>query len=213
MPEQPEYAEGSEVFQRSMREALEHLDKLSAEVAKAKEDAIDQEIAAKEELRKIQRDAEKLSEQFIEQHRKDYDQRVKNDTMMIVIEKLIRAGRTSAEIKAWLDVTDEMIAHTHIYLGFELLDGRPATVMYELQGRAGNVYFNWDGYIIVFPYEFAGGNTLATIDIPAPEQWESKTGLKPDQRNLVLEFIAKRIIRDQAPSRKFEIQYDQIRIY
>ena len=213
MPEQPEYSEAGEVFNRSMREALEHLDKLSAEVTKAKEDAIDQEIAAKEELHKIQLNAEKLSEQFIEQHQKEYDQRVINDTMKLVVEKLIRAGRSSAEIKAWLDVTDELIARTHTYLGFELLDGRPATVMYESQGRAGNVYFNWDGVIIVFPYEFTGGNSLATIDIPVVDQWETKTGLKSGQRNLVLDFIAKRVVRDQAPSRKYEIQPDQIRIY
>ena len=213
MPEQPEYEEAAEIYKRSMRESLEHLDKLSADLLKAKEDAIDQENAAKDELLRIQRDAEKLSEKYYEEHQKKHDERVKFDVMRDVIERLIKAGRTGKEIKDWLDVEEELIAREHSYLGFELLDGRPATVWYASQGRAGDVYFNWDGFFVKFPYEFAGGDNLATIDIPAEERWEAETNLKPEQRSLVLEFVAKRIVRDQAPNHKYEIKADSIRIF
>src|SRR5512147_554647 len=145
MPEQPDYTEAGEVFRKSMQEAMAHLDKLSEEVMIAKEQAIDQEIAAREELHRIQLNAEKLSQEFIDQHRKEYDGRVRNDTLMEVTEKLLSAGRSSAEIKLWLDVSDEMISHAFTYLKFELLGDRMANVYFDTQGRAGDVYFDWDG--------------------------------------------------------------------
>ena len=213
MPEQPEYEQAGEIYKRSMRESLEHLDRLNADLMKAKEAAIDQEIAAKEELNRIQRDAEKLSEKFFEQHQKDHDERVKFDVIRDVIEKLIKAGRTGKEIKDWLDVEEELIARMHTSLGFELLENHPATLWYDSKGRAGDVYFNWDGFFVKFPYEFAGGNSLATIDIPTEERWETETKLKSEKRMAVLEFVAKRIVRDQAPDHKYEIKPDHIRIF
>jgi hypothetical protein len=212
MSEQPDYTEAGEVFRKSMQEALAHLDQLNAEVLKAKEKAIDQEIAAKDELLRIQRDAEKLSQEFISQHQKDYDRRVRNDTLMEVVEKLLAAGLPSPEVKRWLEVSDEMIAHAFIYLKFELLGDRMANVYYDNKGKAGDVYFNWDGIVLKFPFEFGGGNVLAIIDVPSPEHWVAKTGLPVDQRNQVLDFIAQRVIRDQAPNHLYEITDDYINI-
>jgi hypothetical protein len=213
MSEQPDYTKDANVFQKSMEEAMAHLDKLKEEVLKAKEQAIDQEIAAKEELHRIQLNAEKLSEEYIYAHQKAYDQRVRNDTMMEVTEKLLNAGLPSPEVKRWLEVSDEVIAHAHTYLKFKLLGDKMAKVYFDNQGRAGDVYFNWDGMVIKFPFEFAGGNTLATIDIPATEFWVKETGFPVEQRMMVLEFVAKEVIRSQAPNHKYEIRDDLIRIY
>jgi len=213
MSEQPDYTEAGEVFRKSMQEALAHLDKLNEDLSKAKEQAIDQEIAAKDELLRIQRNAEKLSEEFIAQHRKTYDARVRNDTLMDVVEKLLAAGRSSHEVKLWLDVSDEMIAHAFTYLKFDLLIDRMANVYYDNQGKAGDVYFDWDGLILKFPFEFGGGNALAIIDVPDADHWESITSIPPEQRNAVLEFIAKRVVRDQAPDHEYEITADHITIY
>jgi hypothetical protein len=87
-----------------------------------------------------------------------------------------------------------------------------ANVYYDNKGRAGDVYFNWDGIVLKFPFEFGGGNTLAMIDVPEPDHWVAKTGIPLDQRNEVLEFIAKRVIRDQAPNHLYEITDDYINI-
>jgi len=213
MPAQPDYTKDANVFQKSMEEAMAHLDKLNEEVLKAKEKAIDQEIAAKEELHRIQLNAEKLSEEFIAAHQKEYDRRIRNDTLMDVTEKLLGAGLPSQEVKRWLEVSDEVIAHAHFYLKFEMLGDKMAKVYFDNQGRAGDVYFNWDGLIVKFPFEFAGGNALATIDIPTADNWLKETGIPVEQRMMVLEFVAKRIIRSQAPNHKYEIRDDIIRIY
>ena len=213
MPDQPDYTKDANVFQKSMEDALAHIDKLKEDLLKAQEKAIDQEIAAKEELHRIQLNAEKLSQEYISAHQKEYDRRVKNDTMMEVTEKLLNAGLPSGEVKRWLDVSDEVIAHAHTYLKFKLLGDKMAKVYFDNKGRAGDVYFNWDGAVIKFPFEFAAGNTLATIDIPTTEYWVRETGFPLEQRMLVLEFVAKEIIRSQAPDCKYEITDDTIRIY
>jgi hypothetical protein len=213
MSKQPDYTEAAEVFRKSMQEALANLDKQSEALNKAREQAIDQEIAAKDELHRIQNEAEKLSQEFITQHRKEYDGRLKNDTLMEVTQKLMQAGRSSTEIKLWLEVSDEMIAHAFRYLNFESLGDRMANVYYDNKGRAGDVYFNWDGLILKFPYEFGGGNTLATIDVPSPDHWEAETSIPVAQRELVLEFIAKRVVRDQAPEHEYKITDNFIQIY
>jgi len=212
MPEQPDYTEAGKVFENSMKEALAHLDKLNEELIQAKEKAIDQEFAAKDELHRIQNEAEKLSQEFINQHRKEYDSRVRNDVMMEVIEKLMQSGVSSADIKRWLEVSDEMIAHTFTYLKFERLGDRMANVYYDTQGRAGDIYFDWDGLVVKFPFEFEGGNSLVAIDVPDVEHWVAKTGFSLDQRMLILDFVALRVIRDQAPEHLYEITADQIKI-
>lgn len=213
MPEQPDYTKDASVFQKSMEEALAQLDKQSEELNKAREKAIDQEIAAKEELHRIQLNAEKLSQEYISAHQKEYDQRVRNDTLMEVTEKLLNAGLPSTEVKRWLEVSDEVIAHAHTYLKFKLLGDKMAKVYFDNQGRAGDVYFNWDGAVIKFPFEFAGGNTLAYIDIPATEFWVKETGFPVEQRMMVLEFVAKEVVRSQAPDHKYEIRDNYIRIF
>ena len=213
MPDQPDSSKDANVFQKSMEEAMARLDKVNEEVLKAKEKAIDQEIAAKEELRSIQLNAEKLSEEFYNAHQKEYDRRIRNDTLMDVTEKLLGAGLPSQEVKRWLDVSDEVIAHAHTYLKFEKLGDRMAVVYFDNKGRAGDVYFNWDGIVIKFPFEFAGGNALATIDVPSADHWLRETGIPIEQRMMVLEFVAQRIIRSQAPDHKYEIKDDYIRIY
>lgn len=213
MPDQPDYTKDANVFQKSMEEALAHLDKLKEDLLKAQEKAIDQEIAAKEELHRIQLNAEKLSEEYISAHQKEYDRRVKNDTMMEVTERLLAVGRSSEEVKLWLDVSDEMIAHAHTYLKFEKLGDKMAAIYFDNEGRAGDVFFNWDGLVLKFPYEFGGGNTLATIDVPSVEQWESKTSIPLDKRTMVLDFIAQRVLRSQAPKHLYEITAESIRIF
>ncbi len=213
MAKQPDYSKAADVFRKSMEEALAHVDKVNADLAKAKEQAVDQEIAAKQELQRIQRDAEKISQEFINEHRKQYDERVRNDTLKEVIEKLLQAGRSSEEIKLWLEVSPEMIAHAQSFLKFEMLGDRMANVYYETSGPTGHIYFNWDGLILKFPFEFRREETLAMINVPDVGDWENQTSIPPDQRHLVLEFIAKRVIRDKAPDDEFEITDGVIRIF
>ena len=213
MQEPPDHSQAGKIFEQSMKDALAHIDKVNAELAEAKEKAIDQELAARDELHRIQREAEAISAAAIEKHRKDYDARIRRDVLHEVAEKLLRAGHGSEQVKQWLDIEQDIIDHAWKYLGFEMLEGKAATVQYESSGRSGYVYFNWDGAVIRMYYEFGGGDTLATIDIPAADKWEKETGFPLNNRDSVLTFIAKRVIRDQAHDHAFEIKDNYIRIY
>lgn len=213
MPEQPDYTQAGEIYRKSMEEAMAHIDKLSEELSLAREKAFDQEFAAKQELQRIQNDAEKLSQAYIDQHRKEYDARIRNEVWMEVTEKLIQAGRSAAELKQWLGIAPDMISDVWMRLGFEPLGNRAANVTYESNGRTGYVHFNWDGILLRFYYEFSGGNSLATIDVPSAENWETETGIGPEHRRMILEFIANRIIRDQAHDHHFEITATYIHVY
>lgn len=213
MPEQPDYKQAGEIYRKSMEEAMAHIDRLSEELSLAREQAIDQEFAAKQELQRIQSEAEKLSQAHIDQHRKEYDTRIRNEVLMQVTEKLIQAGRSASELKQWLGITPAMISDVWMRLGFEPLGDRAANVTYENSGRTGYVHFNWDGILLRFYFEFSGGNSLATIDVPSAEDWESETGIAGEHRRMILEFIANRVIRDQAPDHHFEITATYIHVY
>jgi hypothetical protein len=78
-------------------------------------------------------------------------------------------------------------------------------VAYEDHGRSGFVIFYRDDLMLRFPYEFGGGQVIAIIDIPTPGDWNKSTGLSAEERMPVLEFIAQRVIRDQANGYSFII--------
>ena len=209
----PDWEDAGEIFKKSMQDALAHLDKVNEELSAEKEKAIDAQIAAQEELQRIQREAEAISEVAMEKHRKEYEARIRRDVVRDVAQKLIHAAHPSEHVKRWLEIEQDVIDHVWMYLGFTMLDGKGANVSYTSDGRSGTVYFNWDGAVISMYYEFGGGNTLATIDIPTVDKWEKETGFPLDKRDMVLEFIAKRIIRDQANNHQYKIHDSYIQIY
>ncbi len=213
MPETPDYTAAGEIYRKSMEEAMARIDQLSEELRQAHEKAVDQEFAAAQELKRIQREAEQLSREYIDQHRKEYNAGIRKDVLMEVTKKLMQAGRSSAELKHWLEIDPKMIADAWLELGFEVLGDRAANVTFESQGRTGYVYFNWDGLLLRFPYELGGGKSLANIEIPAADTWEATTGIKPEHRRMILEFVAGRAVRDQAEGHQYEITADYIHIY
>jgi hypothetical protein len=209
----PPEENASAIFEQSMKAALAHIDKVNEDLNAAIEKAVDREIEAREELARIQREAEAISAVAIEKHRKEYEARVRRDIVRDVAEKLIQAAHPSEYVKRWLDIDQESINYIWKYLGFEMIDGKGANVSYQAEGRGGYVFFNWDGAVIKMYYEFGGGNTLATIDIPTEKNWEKETGFPSDKRNEILEFIAKRIIKDQANGHQYKIHDAYIQIY
>jgi hypothetical protein len=209
----PDNHDAGEIFHQSMKDALAHLDKVSGEVTRAREEAFDEKFAAQQELARIKQEAERISQQFIDEHRKQYDDRIRRDTLLEVTKKLMASGVSSTQIRQWLGIGPELISDAWFYLGFEVLLDRPANVTYEQEGRSGNVVFNWDGHVVKFWFEFGGANALAIIYVPEKDKWENETGIALDHRSTVLDFIARRVIRDQAPGYLFEITAGYINIY
>jgi hypothetical protein len=213
MAKQPDYTQAGEIYRKSMEEALANIDKVNEDLKQEQEKAIDLQIEAKEEFKRIQREAHQISEAYIEKHRKEYLEQIRNEVLLDVVRKLIVNEVPSDKLKTWLELSPKLITDAWFYIGFEALDERyVAHVGYDSQGRSGDVIFYRNDRTLHFPFEFGGGETLASVEIPTMENWEKETGLSQSDRNTILEFVAKRVIRDQASKCTYVIHPDRIQI-
>lgn len=79
--------------------------------------------------------------------------------------------------------------------------------------RDGTITYTDGEYTIDFYHEMGGGKCKMYIDIPTEEQWERRTKVPVSERKEILEFVAQRVLQDQAPSWKYEIRSDIIYFY
>ncbi len=79
--------------------------------------------------------------------------------------------------------------------------------------RGGTITYTDGLYTIDFYHEMGGGNCKMYIDIPTEDQWELQTQVPLSERKDIIEFVAERVQRDQAPSWKYEIRNDIIYFY
>jgi hypothetical protein len=213
MSETPDYTEAGELYRKSMEQALVNIDKVNEDLLRQQEKAIDEQIAARELRNQIERDAHKISEDYIDKHRKEFENRLRNEILLDVVKKLIKAEIPSLTLKQNLELTPELLTEAWMDLGFDKLgEQHIGHVGYENYGKAGFVIFYREDLTIRFPCEFGEGLTLSIIDIPTPEQWENKTGTALDDRQIILEFVARRILRDQAEGYHHRITDDAIYI-
>lgn len=97
-------------------------------------------------------------------------------------------------------------------------DGSPdpgARLFYASEGRSGRVHYQSLRADFTLYYEFGGGDCVATIDLPGPAAWERHTGLPCDQRDAVIDWIGRQIVRDQTRDGggRFVVNGDWIEIY
>jgi hypothetical protein len=86
----------------------------------------------------------------------------------------------------------------------------PEYLKYINNGRDGYVVYTHGNIELKFEYELGGGKYIALIYIPTADNWYSKTGITIDQRREIIEFIARQMIKDQAPNSTYEIYEDCI---
>ncbi len=213
MPEPPDYSAAADVFRKTMEEAMANIDLVNANLKLEQEKAIDLQITAKDEYNRILNEADKISETRIEENRKANLARVRNEVWAETIEKLIAEEIPSDMLKRILEIPGQILADVWFKLGFDKLDeSHVANVGYVNEGRSGYVIFYRNDLTTRFYYEFGGADTVAIITIPTTDRWEAETKMTLAERMTVLEFIAKRIIRDQAPGCKFFIGESDILI-
>ena len=206
MAENPDYTQAGEVFRKTMEEALANIDVVNANLKVEHEKAIDMQIAAQEEHKRILWEADKTAEKQIEMRHKEYLERMRNEVWADTIEKLIAAEIPSDMLKKILQIPAKLLADVWFKLGFDKLDEtHAANVGYHNDGRSGYVIFYRNDLTARFYYEFGGGDAVAIITIPTPAQWEAETKMTLAERMPVLEFVARRVVRDQAPSCKYFI--------
>lgn len=72
-----------------------------------------------------------------------------------------------------------------------------ARVLYSSDGRSGYVHYQSAEADFALYYEFGGGDCVAGIDVPKPEDWEDHTGLPLARREEILHFIGRQVVKDQ----------------
>jgi hypothetical protein len=85
----------------------------------------------------------------------------------------------------------------------------------EFEGtyRSGYVTYIEGDTRIRFLHEMYGGGYHMGIDIPTESQWEKQTNTPLSKRQEILDFLAKTVQREQAPSWKYEIRETDIAFY
>ena len=210
MPDPEDLTEQAELFHQSMKEALAHVESVADEARKAHELAVDNQIAAKAELQRIKNEAEKIAENYIDEHRQRLEEEIRNAELLKITKKMILDGHLAPDIYRWLEIPQKMVANAWFELGYEALGDHVANVRYHDEGRAGDVIFYRDDIVLRFPYEFAMSPVLAEVGIPTEDTWVEKTGLPLSDRMPIIEFTAKRILRDQAQGYHYRIEKDSI---
>jgi hypothetical protein len=206
MDQNPEQSEQSKIFQKSMEDALAHLDTVQAQLRAEQEKAIDMQIAAKEEHNRILREAEKIAQEKIEADYKANLEKLRTEVWKDTLKKLILAEIPSDMLKKILEIPAKILADIWYELGFDKVgDNHVGHVTYQNEGRYGYVIFLRNDISARFYYEFGGGDAVAIITVPTAEHWEKETKIPLADRAAILEFIAVRVLRDQAPNCKYFI--------
>lgn len=100
-------------------------------------------------------------------------------------------------------------------IGGMLGAARSPHLLYEENGRAGRIWYQHGGKSFDMYWEFGGGHTLVIIDVPDSAEWEAQTKLPLAERHQVLDFVARRVIRDKTSTgrNRYEIGPDSITIF
>ena len=87
------------------------------------------------------------------------------------------------------------------------------TLEYHNQGRGGTVIYKDEQGDIRFSFEFGGGDCVAIIFVPTPEQWSRATNRPSSERESILTFVAERAVRDQTSGGDYSISDSWIEIF
>jgi hypothetical protein len=206
MTDSPGYPEGAELLQKTMQDALANLDKIKEDMRLEQEKAIDMQLAAQEELKQIQRDAERLATDAYLAKMNEHIADLRRDIYIDTLQKLILAGIPSDKLQLALEVPADIMGKVWFDIGFDKINEHfIGHVGYKSMGRAGKVIFYRNDRVVQFDYEFGGGDAVAILSIPTAEQWVAQTGITLEERDETLTFMAKRIQRDQVPDGKYFI--------
>ncbi len=115
-------------FVNQWRDALAHLDCVAKEARKAHEKAVEDQIAAKDEFKRIERDAHFISEAYIEKHRKEFEVRIRNEVLFEIAKNMILDGQTTIDIYKWLEIPEKMMTDAWFELGYSKLGNHVSNV-------------------------------------------------------------------------------------
>lgn len=90
-----------------------------------------------------------------------------------------------------------------------------ARLSYSNDGRSGRVRYQSAAADFTMYFEFGGGDCIAVVELPRPREWQRQTGLPLAQRDDVIQWIGRQVVRDQTRdgSGRFEIDGNWLNLY
>jgi hypothetical protein len=205
-------AEFAKLYEESLKEALEGLDRLAADAKEMQEKAVEEIIKTKAERKEIEASAGLIAYETLAIRQKQMEAEIRRTLEVEYITRLLRAGRTRDEIRKWLDLSESSIQNVWTSLvGFHTSDIE-GIISITQTGRGGTIEYTVRDKTLSFHWEFGGGEVLALIFIPNALHWEAQTGISLSKRTGLLTWIAQQVIRQRASGSSFRILDDVIEI-
>lgn len=94
-----------------------------------------------------------------------------------------------------------------------MADSSEWNVAIEERGRYGNIDYREAGGVIRLFWEFGGGDTIAIIAGPLPDEWESAYPWAKGRMREILHRVGGEVVRLRAPSCRFELDEQRATIH
>ncbi len=210
-------------MEKAFKDALKQSDKIVEDANKIYKKAEEELDAAKEARRIAESTGEKMADEFYEGKRKEFIEATRTELLRNLARKHIELGKTNREISLWLDVEQKFVQKIRevVERVVKFHGEKPKRTL--LEGNPKIFYSgDRDGYSINFEslegsftmwLQFALNETIL-IGVPNREQWEAKTGIPLERRELVLTYIAEWVLEDQVSGQgSFLVGEDVVTIY
>lgn len=213
----------SDAIQKAYKDALAGADAITANAALIRSEAEKELDAAREARLVAEAEGDRIAEEYFEKRRVQLMEAAVTERLRNLTRSHLEAGKSPAEICAWLgvdagfvdsiaQVLDRVAVNRAADPASRRPEGRPV-LRYQNYGRGGTIWYENGRTMFDMWWEFAGGDALAIVDIPSPDQWEARTKLPLDARSEVLTFIAETVVADHASGGSYLIGESVITIY
>lgn len=193
-----------------MKNSLGGIDQANADLA-GEQKKLEKELDRARELRrKAELEGEKMATEAYEKHRAQYDESAKIKVLRDLTRQHIEAGQPNSGIIEWLGVDSDFIENIRVVVervqkyraenqAKRVIPTGDPKIRFQDYGRGGTIYYESKESHFEMWWEM-GVHALAIVDVPTPDNWESRTGLPPERRDEILNFIGEEIVAQQTIS-------------
>ena len=87
-----------------------------------------------------------------------------------------------------------------------------ATIKIVSTGPSGTIQYTEKGGACEFYWEFGGGDTVATVWVPAEDKWDAKYPWASGRRKEIIEAVAAETRKKQAPKSSIKWEVDRFHL-
>jgi hypothetical protein len=203
------------VFQEAMKAALAELDRVRGELESERNVLADLQEEARDEVARIHRESETLARKIYDDTMQQRIKVLRHELHVDMLKKLILWGIPTFWIQDALEIDASVLTDVWMDLGFEKLGDHAAHVGFDLPGRDGHVIFYREDLVLRWACTWSFGSAdevIAVIRIPPADKWEAEARMPLRDRDEVLAFVARRVVRDRAPGCTFQVNENEILI-